>query len=67
MHGGLRGYTVSITRRRSIRDVQMNRRYGALCVVRDQCLLQVINFAQLAGSNARGEERLDAESDATRH
>ena len=45
-----------MTRRRNIRDVQVNRRYGALCV-RAQCWLQVVmNFAQLAESDARGEE-----------
>ena len=55
-----------MTHRRNIRDVQVNRRYGELCV-RDQRLLQVVmNFAQLAESDTRGEERLNAESDTTR-
>ena len=47
--------TLSMTRRRNIKDVQVNRRYGALCV-RDQCLLQVVmNFALLVESDARRE------------
>ena len=45
-----------MTRRRNIRDAQVNRRYGALCV-REQRLLQVVmNFAQLAELDARGED-----------
>ena len=45
-----------MTRRRNIRDVQVNRLYGTLCV-REQRLLQVVmNVAQLAESDARGEE-----------
>ena len=49
-----------MTRRRNIRDVQVNRRYGALCArerLRIRRLLQlVMNFAQLAESDALGEE-----------
>ena len=58
-----------MTRRRNIRDVQVNRRYGALCArerLRIRRLLQlVMNFAQLAESDA-SERRLNAESDTTR-
>ena len=48
-----------MTRRRNIRDMQVNRQNGALCVcerLRIQRLLQgVMDFAQLAESDARGE------------
>ena len=60
-----------MTPRRNIRDVQVNRRYGALCArerLRIRRLLQlVMNFAQLAESDALGEVRwLNAESDTKR-
>lgn len=49
-----------MTRRRSIRDVQVNRRYGALSSrnrLRIHGLLQVVlSFAQLAESDKQGEE-----------
>ena len=48
-----------MTRRRNIRDVQVNRRYGALCArewLRIQRVLQLVNFAQLAESDALGKD-----------
>ena len=49
-----------MTRRRNIRDVQVNRRHGALCSrerLRIHRLLQlVMSFAQLAESDRLGEE-----------